>query len=179
MGLIRPRLIDRSDRTCAPLASDLAGVGLSGPAGIWLQNAGFLGTALFSTVILTRPSVIGWVLLAFLAGAVVLAMVFERRTFCRYVCPVGGFIGLYSLAVPLELRVRDPLVCQEHRTKDCYLGNEAGYGCPWMEQPWSMDRNAYCGLCGECLRTCTKDNVAVNLRLPGHRSARGAWLATG
>lgn len=135
--------------------------------GIWLQNAGFLGVALFSTVILTRPAVSGWVLLAFLAGAVGLAMVFERRTFCRYVCPVGGFIGLYSLTAPVELRVRDPLVCQEHRTKDCYLGSEAGYGCPWLEQPWTMDRNAYCGLCGECLRTCTKDNVTVNLRLPG------------
>jgi 4Fe-4S binding domain len=135
--------------------------------GIWLQNVGFLGVALFSTVILTRPSVTGWALLAFLAGAVGLAMFFERRSFCRYVCPVGGFIGLYSLVAPVELRVRDPLVCQDHRTKDCYLGNEAGYGCPWLEQPWTMDRNAYCGLCGECLRTCTKDNVAVNIRLPG------------
>jgi 4Fe-4S binding domain len=135
--------------------------------GIWLQNVGFLGVALFSTVILTRPSATGWVLLAFLAGAVGLAMFFERRSFCRYVCPVGGFIGLYSLVAPVELRVRDPLVCQDHRTKDCYLGNEAGYGCPWLEQPWTMDRNAYCGFCGECLRTCTKDNVAVNMRLPG------------
>ena len=135
--------------------------------GIWLQNLGFLAVALFSTMILTRPSVTGWLLLAFLAGGVGLPMLFERRSFCRYVCPVGGFIGLYSLAAPVELRVRDPLVCQEHRTKDCYLGNTAGYGCPWLEQPWTMDRNASCGLCGECLRTCTKDNVTVNLRLPG------------
>lgn len=135
--------------------------------GIWLQNAGFLGVALFSTLILTRPSVTGWVLLAFLVGAVALAMLFERRSFCRYVCPVGGFIGLYSLVAPVELRVRDPLVCRDHHTKDCFLGNDAGYGCPWLEQPWRMDRNAYCGLCGECLRTCTQDNVAVNLRWPG------------
>lgn len=135
--------------------------------GIWLQNAGFLGVALFSAVILTRPSVTGWVLLAFLAAGVGLSLLFERRSFCRYVCPVGGFIGLYSLVAPVEVRVRDPLVCRDHRTKDCYLGNDAGYGCPWLEQPWAMDRNAYCGLCGECLRTCTKDNVAVSLRLPG------------
>ncbi len=135
--------------------------------GIWLQNVGFLGVALFSAVILTRPSVTGWVLLGFLAGGMGLAILFERRTFCRYVCPVGGFIGLYSLISPMELRVRDLRVCRDHRTKDCYLGNEAGYGCPWLEQPWKMDRNAYCGLCGECLRTCTQDNVAVNLRLPG------------
>ncbi|OGB96288.1 MAG: hypothetical protein A2Z31_00510 [candidate division NC10 bacterium RBG_16_65_8] len=135
--------------------------------GIWLQNVGFLGVALFSAVILTRPSVTGWVLLGFLAGGVGLAMLFERRSFCRYVCPVGGFIGLYSLVAPVELRVRDPLVCRDHGTKDCYLGNEAGYGCPWLEQPWTMDRNAACGLCGECLRTCTQDNITVNLRLPG------------
>jgi ferredoxin len=134
---------------------------------IWLQNAGFLGTALLSTVILTRPAVTGWVLLGFLMLGVGLALLFERRAFCRYVCPVGGFIGLYSLTAPLELRVRDPLVCQDHRTKDCYLGNTAGYGCPWLERPWNMERNAYCGLCGECLRTCPQDNVAVNLRLPG------------
>jgi hypothetical protein len=98
----------------------------------------------------------------------VLALLFERRAFCRYVCPVGGFIGLYSMLSPLELRVRDPLVCQEHRSKDCYLGNAAGYGCPWLEQPWRMERNAYCGLCGECIRACTKDNITLNLRLPGH-----------
>jgi len=134
---------------------------------IWLQNAGFVIVALFSTLILTRPRVTGWLLLAFLVGGILLAILYERRAFCRYVCPVGGFIGLYSLTAPLELRVRDPLVCQDHRTKDCYLGNAAGYGCPWLEQPWTMDRNAACGLCGECLRTCPKDNVAVRVRLPG------------
>jgi ferredoxin len=31
-----------------------------------------------------------------------------------------------------------------------------------------MERNAYCGLCGECIRACTKDNITLNLRLPGH-----------
>jgi polyferredoxin len=135
--------------------------------GIWLQNIGFLGVALFSTVILTRPWATGWALLGFLVGALGLALLFERRVFCRHVCPVGGFIGLYSMFFPLELRVRDPAVCREHRTKDCYLGNAAGYGCPWMEQPWKLDRNAYCGLCGECLRTCPRDNVRVSLRRPG------------
>jgi ferredoxin len=135
--------------------------------GIWFQNFGFLGVALFSTVILTQPWITGWALLGFLVGALGLALLFERRAFCRYVCPVGGFIGLYSLVAPLELRVKDPEVCHNHLTKECYLGSASGYGCPWLEQPWRMDRNVYCGLCGECLRTCPKDNVAVSLRLPG------------
>ena len=28
------------------------------------------------------------------------SLVFERRAFCRYLCPVGGFIGLYSQSRP-------------------------------------------------------------------------------
>jgi len=33
-----------------------------------------------------------------------------------------------------------------------------------MVKPWRLQRNAHCGLCTECLKTCPKDNVAVNLR---------------
>jgi plastocyanin len=131
---------------------------------IWLQNFAFLGVAIFSGVILTRPWATGAVLLAFILLALGLSLVFERRVFCRYFCPVGGFVGLYSLVSPLELRVKDPEVCRNHREKECYLGSAEGHGCPWMVKPWRLERNAYCGLCTECLKTCPKDNVAVNLR---------------
>jgi plastocyanin len=131
---------------------------------IWLQNFAFLGVAIFSGVILTRPWATGAVLLAFILLALGLSLVFERRVFCRYFCPVGGFVGLYSLVSPLELRVKDPEVCRNHREKECYLGSAEGHGCPWMVKPWRLQRNAYCGLCTECLKTCPKDNVAVNLR---------------
>ncbi|MCO6453504.1 MAG: 4Fe-4S binding protein [Caldilineales bacterium] len=134
---------------------------------IWLQNFSFLTVALFSAIILTRPSATGIVLLAFILVAMGLSLVYERRTFCRYVCPVGGFIGLYSMAAPIELRVKDIDVCRTHDSKDCYLGNEHGFGCPWMVFPGSLQRNTHCGLCTECMKTCTMDNVAVNLRLPG------------
>jgi len=120
--------------------------------------------AIFSGVILTRPWATGAVLLAFILLALGLSLVFERRVFCRYFCPVGGFVGLYSLVSPLELRVKDPEVCRNHREKECYLGSAEGHGCPWMVKPWRLQRNAYCGLCTECLKTCPKDNVAVNLR---------------
>ncbi len=134
---------------------------------IWIQNLAFLGVAVFSAIILTRPTVTGLVLLGFVLAAIGLSLVYERRIFCRYICPVGGFIGLYSLLAPIELRVKDPQVCRQHKTKACYLGNERGFGCPWLVFPGSLQRNAYCGLCTECLKTCTLDNVAVNLRPPG------------
>ncbi len=131
---------------------------------IWLQNFGFLAIALFSTIILTRPGVSAWVLLGMILLAVALSILYENRIFCRYVCPVGGFIGLYSLTSTLELRVKDTQVCKDHTTKDCVTGNERGYGCPWLVFPGNLERNAYCGLCTACLTTCPKDNIALNLR---------------
>jgi hypothetical protein len=128
---------------------------------IWLQNVGFLTVAMFSAIILTRPAVSAWVLLGFILLAVVLSLVYEKRAFCKYVCPVGGFIGLYSLTSPLALRVKDSQVCLDHTEKDCVRGNEFGYGCPWMAYPGNLTRNLDCGLCTECLKTCPKDNVTL------------------
>lgn len=134
---------------------------------IWLQNGAFTLVALFSTVILTQPQVTAVVLLAFLFVAIGASLVFERRAFCRYLCPVGGFIGLYSQLAPVEVRVKDSAVCVAHTEKTCYTGNEQGYGCPWQVFPPGLIKNTYCGACMECLRTCPHDNIAINLRAPG------------
>jgi polyferredoxin len=58
---------------------------------IWLQNFGFLGVAIFSTIILTRPGITAWLLLGMLVLGVILSIFYDNRVFCRYVCPVGGF----------------------------------------------------------------------------------------
>ena len=156
---------------------------------IWLQNVGFLFLALFSAVVLTNPRVTALVLAAFLLLATATALVYERRAFCRYLCPVGGFIGLYAQAAPLEVRVKDTAVCAGHREKTCYTGSAAarltqfsaktdqrpsvasaeprGYGCPWGVFPGGLYKNTYCGLCLECLRTCPLDNIAFQIRPVG------------
>src|SRR6266545_3592148 len=131
---------------------------------IWLQNLSFLLLALFSSVLLTTPSVTGIVLAMMLFSAIGLSMVFERRSFCRYLCPVGGFIGLYSQTAPIELRIKNKQVCANCKDKPCYNGSSAGYGCPWDVFPGGLAKNTYCGLCMECIRTCPYDNIAVNLR---------------
>ncbi len=131
---------------------------------IWLQNISFLLLALFSSVLLTTPNITGIVLAAMLFTAIGLSTVFERRAFCRYLCPVGGFIGLYSQAAPIELRIKDKQVCVTCDGKPCYNGSQAGYGCPWDVFPGGLTKNTYCGLCMECIRTCPHDNIAINLR---------------
>jgi len=131
---------------------------------IWLQNIAFLLLALFSSVLLTTPNITGIVLAAMFFAAIGLSTVYERRAFCRYLCPVGGFIGLYSQTAPLELRIKDKEVCAACKGKPCYNGSATGYGCPWDVFPGGLTKNTYCGLCMECIRTCPYDNIAVNAR---------------
>lgn len=131
---------------------------------IWLQNISFLCLALFSSVLLTAPNITGFVLAFMLFAAVGLSLIFERRSFCRYLCPVSGFIGLYSQTAPIELRIKERQICVKCEGKPCYNGSSAGYGCPWDVFPGGLTKNTYCGLCLECIRTCPHDNIAVNLR---------------
>jgi polyferredoxin len=131
---------------------------------IWLQNISFLLLALFSSVLLTTPKITGIVLGVMLFAAIGLSAVFERRAFCRYLCPVGGFIGLYSQTAPIELRIKDKEICASCEGKPCYNGSTNGYGCPWDVFPAGLTKNTYCGLCMECIRTCPYNNIAVNLR---------------
>ncbi len=131
---------------------------------MWLQSACFLLLALFSSVLLTTPSITAIVLAAMIAVAAGLSLLYERRTFCRYLCPVGGFIGLYSQAAPVELRIKDKQQCAACPDKPCYRGSQAGYGCPWDVFPGGLSKNTYCGLCMECLRTCPYGNIAIHAR---------------
>lgn len=124
----------------------------------WLQSSGFLLIGLLSAVTLTDARLTSWVLLGLLALAAGLSLVFERRAFCSYICPVGGFTGIYAKTAPLEVRVIDRDICATHQKKTCYLN------CPWGLYPLALRDSSQCGLCMECLRSCPADNIAVNLR---------------
>lgn len=131
---------------------------------IWLQNVGFLGLCTFSALFLTRPIVSVAVLGGLIVTSTVLHLFYRQRSFCNYVCPVSGFLSLYSMSSTLEVRSRDANVCAKCTDKGCLAGNERGWGCPWGMYPSKMDRNNYCGLCMECIKTCPYDNMTVNLR---------------
>ncbi|MEW6026918.1 MAG: 4Fe-4S binding protein [Planctomycetota bacterium] len=94
------------------------------------------------------------------------ALLFPRKSFCRYGCPVGAICGLYGLFAPLELRSADKNTCRKCLTKDCIKGNDNGDACPVFEYPGTMDDNLYCILCTECIKTCPNDNIALNIRMP-------------
>jgi len=126
--------------------------------GSWLQSSAFLLIGLFSALTLTDPRLTGWVFVALFGLAMGMSLVFERRAFCSYICPIGGFSGIYAQTAPLELRVIDTAICATHVDKACYRA------CPWGLYPVALRDNAACGLCLECLRACPRDNLALNLR---------------
>ena len=146
------------------------GLGLKWPKplkNMWIMNIGFLVTTFFSGFFTVKPFSTfvllgGIILLAFLIG-----LIFEKRSFCLYVCPVSGFQGLYSQFAASEIRRMKPELCQQHKLKTCYLGNESGYGCPWMLMPFDFKKNTYCGMCLECFKSCPYDNMGFFLRPPG------------
>jgi polyferredoxin/plastocyanin len=131
---------------------------------LWPVTAVFFVSTFFFAFFTTLPIATFGLLAVVVLGAIVIALVFEKRTFCLYVCPVSGFQGLYANFAACEVRVKEPAICMADKSKACYLGNAKGYGCPWMELPFDMNRNTYCGLCLECFKTCPNDNMALNLR---------------
>lgn len=148
---------------------------------IWLQNIGFLCLAVFSALLVTRPIVSVAVLGGMIVISTALMLVYRQRAFCMYLCPVGGFLGLYSMTSTLEMRARDTQVCKDCRYKNCVRGSDSNYGCPWFQYPGSMERNNYCGLCTECAKNCPYDNISLQLRPFGSdtriKDASEAWKA--
>ena len=131
---------------------------------IWLQNILFLALISFGMILITRPIATASLFLIILAMSLLLALIYRRRAFCQYLCPVGGFLGTYSMASMTELRAVEYDTCKKHKEKSCYAGGPGGWACPWKQYVGTMKRNNYCGLCTECIKSCPKDNVGVFIR---------------
>jgi len=150
---------------------------------IWLQNILFLLLCTFSAVLVTWPIVTALVLAGLILGATAIAVRYRERAFCNYLCPVSGFLSLYAMASVVEVRARDPARCEDCRKKSCRVGSDQGWGCPWSQVPARLDRNNYCGMCMECIKTCPRDNMTVrarpfcaDVRLKGYDEAWKAFI---
>jgi hypothetical protein len=122
--------------------------------------------------------------LAMAAAAVAMALIFERKAFCRWFCLVGRVSGMYSNFSPVEIRPRDTRVCGVCTTRDCLTGNERGYACPTGIDLGNLQVNTHCTLCTECFKSCPTFTPHVRLRPPGtdldrHTEPRRdeAWFA--
>ena len=130
----------------------------------WLRVIVFLVLATFSTTLVASPKVSGIVVLSLLVAPTVLSMVFELRAFCRYICPVPAFVGPFSEMSVMALRNRSQEVCDRCKPHFCQNGNVKGWACPYGLNVGKMKENMDCGLCLECVRSCTYQNVSLFTR---------------
>lgn len=112
-------------------------------------------------------------LLLITAGAVTFSLLFERRFWCRYLCPIGGMNGLFGKVAMIELRAQQGICAASCTTYQCYKGGaqkgegmETG-GCPVYSHPAQLQDNRDCVLCMTCLKACPHRSVELNLRPPG------------
>ncbi len=112
-------------------------------------------------------------LLLITAGAMIFSAIFERRFWCRYLCPIGGMNGLFAKLSMIELRAQQGTCSAECTTYQCYKGGpqkgeglETG-GCPLYSHPAQLEDNRDCVLCMTCLKACPHRSVELNLRPPG------------
>lgn len=130
-----------------------------------------------------NPASTSFMVIGIVATALVFFLVFERRTFCRYICPLTSVIGtIGSMGSVAGFRTRDRDKCVSCKTKDCMRGGAEGFGCPWYTWPASSDSNLYCGLCTECYKSCPEENIGLFLQkpltsviAPSRRRADVAW----
>ncbi|HPC81810.1 MAG TPA: sigma 54-interacting transcriptional regulator [Thermoanaerobaculaceae bacterium] len=112
------------------------------------------------------PLSTGIFLLVVLYLAIAFTVLFERRAFCRHLCPLAGWLGAYSTLAPIEIRGNKKVCqtqCGEHT---CYKGTGTVEGCPMFLYPASMATNAECLLCTKCVQACEHKGVQLNLRPP-------------
>lgn len=136
--------------------------------GIWIIDASFILITWADHVwgIVGSPWGSGVLLLLLTTGVVVSGAFWQRRTWCRYLCFLGGLAGNYARTGMLALRAT-PEVCATCKSgAACFNGNEKGSGCPMFEFPRTMDTNAECNLCAACVKTCPNDSIQLTVRMP-------------
>ncbi|HCO93460.1 MAG TPA: hypothetical protein DIU00_05830 [Phycisphaerales bacterium] len=109
-------------------------------------------------------------LLMLLSVAVVVGLIYEKRAFCSYVCPVGHLLGLYALVSPLEWRADNLSLCKSCKTKDCVVKKNhyriVGRSCTSNLYPATIKDNQDCLLCTQCLKACPNNNLRWSTRWP-------------
>ncbi|MHB8882523.1 MAG: sigma 54-interacting transcriptional regulator [Thermodesulfovibrionales bacterium] len=170
------------------LVRQAAGFNLKVP--MFIKNYGFYFSAAGIAVIFwaavafnmpSSPRATAMLVIPITTMSCLAGLLFQRRTWCRYLCPLGSIVGVLSSSAIVEMRSNYGVcnnTCSKH---DCYTGNAGREGCPMSEGPFSLQSNRTCVLCATCVKICPNQSPVLNLRLPGYElwTVRKAELGFG
>lgn len=104
--------------------------------------------------------------LSVFAAAAVVGLLTRQGTWCRYLCPIGGWLARIARLSPFALRA-DPRTCVDCKDKPCVTGAVAGR-CPVALNPARLETNQNCLACFACVLNCPPDrsSLKVGVRTP-------------
>jgi CRP-like cAMP-binding protein/polyferredoxin len=107
----------------------------------------------------------GMIILGIILGAFIFSVIFKRRAWCRYICPLGALNAVFAMPSIMELRANRHLCVNTCQSRLCYQGDETHEGCPMFRHPFLVDNNRDCIICGNCIKNCPHDSIQVNMRI--------------
>ncbi len=134
--------------------------------GIWITDGIFIAITLFDRLygMVDTPWLSGSIFLLILAGAIIISIRYERRTFCKHLCFLGGVAGNYSMLSGLTIESKDKSICTTCHIKACYFGSGKADPCPYFNVIPTKQSMRNCTLCANCIKNCPNDNIAVRIR---------------
>lgn len=118
------------------------------------------------TLMYINPALTAWLFLLITAGAVFFSIMYERRVWCRYICPFGNLMGVHALASVVALRANKKVCTSQCQSHACYIGGEKAEGCPMFLHPYGIESNRYCTLCANCIKNCPHRSIRLNIQVP-------------
>jgi transcriptional regulator with AAA-type ATPase domain len=112
-----------------------------------------------------NPYLTGGIILIITLGSILFSVLFSRRSWCRYLCPLGAVNAIFAMPSVVELRSNRHVClnrCQNHL---CFVGDGDVSGCPMFRHPYLVDNNRDCIMCAKCIKSCDNSSIQLNLRL--------------
>lgn len=151
--------------------------------GAWILFIGFVAIYLWEKLwdLPHHAYLSSWLLIIITAGAVIFSQIYERRLWCRYLCPIGGMNGMFAKLAMIELRSTQQVCGSQCHSFGCYKGSgatpvtfidalpnegQATEGCPLYSHPNQLQDNRDCMFCMTCLKACPNRSAQLNLRFP-------------
>ncbi|MFH0924259.1 MAG: sigma 54-interacting transcriptional regulator, partial [bacterium] len=125
---------------------------------VWIEEVSFMRGSSFKTGLLQLSIVI---------LAIIMGMIYKRDSWCRFMCPLGALISISSMASIIEVRSNPDICLNQCTTHDCFKGTNNNPGCPMFQHLMYVDNNQTCKMCLACVRSCSHDNISLNIRPPG------------
>ncbi|MBF0434951.1 MAG: hypothetical protein HQL77_06205 [Magnetococcales bacterium] len=112
----------------------------------------------------TRPELTAYMALVLVLLSLISLLVWQRKAFCRYFCPVGRTIGFYSRLSPVAVRPVTQSTCDTCPSLACYHGTREYPPCPTHLTVGRFSQNTHCLSCTSCMLSCPERNVTWQVR---------------